>query len=170
LDDADKKMTRRSPDRSFVSGLQSDADMPTSKNYSGARYSRRTANSVLLAAVAALLFPRDRVFAEEGAYHLRPFRVNIPQAKIDDIRRRVRDASWPNRFDADDWRYGTNWDYMKDLAKYWVEKFEWRKAEANLNRYPQFLAPVGDYEMRWTVVSTSGDEGRKPTRAEVRAL
>jgi len=89
---------------------------------------------------------------------LKPFRVNVPQARIDDIRKRVRDAKWPDRLDANDWRYGTNWDYMKDLAKYWVARFDWRKAEAKLNRYPQFLAHVGDYHIHFYYVN-----GRGPT-------
>jgi len=123
--------------------------MPTSNDKLAARYSRRTASSMFLAAVGSLLLPRRTAIAESSASPLRPFRVNVPQAKIDDIREQVRDARWPDRLDADDWRYGTNWDYMKDLAKYWVEKFDWRKAEANLNRYPQFLAHVGDYDIQF---------------------
>jgi pimeloyl-ACP methyl ester carboxylesterase len=82
--------------------------------------------------------------------------VDIPQATIDRIINRVRDAEWPDRLDATDWRYGTNWDYMRALAKYWVEQFDWRKAEANLNRYPQFLARVGDYDIHFYHVKGRG--------------
>jgi hypothetical protein len=71
----------------------------------------------------------------------------------------VREAKWPDRLDTSDWRYGTNWDYMKALAKYWVEQYDWRKAEANLNRYPQFLAHVGDYDIHFYHV-----KGRGPRR------
>ena len=80
---------------------------------------------------------------------LRPFRVDIPQSTIDRILNRVRDTQWPDRLDASDWRYGANWDYMKALARYWGEQFDWRKAEENLNRYPQFLARVGDYDIHF---------------------
>jgi pimeloyl-ACP methyl ester carboxylesterase len=45
---------------------------------------------------------------------------------------------------------------MKELADYWVEKFDWRKAEANLNRYPQFLAHVGDYDIHFYYVKGRG--------------
>jgi microsomal epoxide hydrolase len=114
------------------------------------------ASLMLLGAAGSLLLPRQRVFAESTLPGLRPFRVNVPQAKIDDIRKRVRDARWPDRLDADDWRYGTNWDYMKELARYWVEKFDWRKAEASLNRYPQFLAHVGDYDIHFYCVKGRG--------------
>ena len=78
-----------------------------------------------------------------------PFRVNIPQATINRILRRIREARFPDRIDVADWSYGANWDYMKSLAQYWTAKFDWRKAEANLNRYPQFIARVEDFDIHF---------------------
>jgi len=86
----------------------------------------------------------------------RPFRVNIPSTVIDRILNRVRDTRLPDRLDASDWRYGADWDYMKSLAAYWTSQFDWRKAEANLNRYPQFQARVGDYDIHFYHVKGSG--------------
>lgn len=130
--------------------------MPSSNNKLIARYSRRTAGSMIFGTIGSLLLPQHSVFAESSASRLKPFRVNIPQAKIDHIIKRVREAEWPERLDSDDWRYGANWDYMRSLAKYWVEQFDWRKAEANLNRYPQFLARVGDYDIHFYYVKGRG--------------
>jgi epoxide hydrolase len=79
----------------------------------------------------------------------RPFRVDIPQATIKRILTRVRETRLPDRIDTADWSYGVNWDYMRSLAEYWATKFDWRKAEANLNRYPQFLARVEDYDIHF---------------------
>jgi hypothetical protein len=73
-----------------------------------ARYSRRTVGSMIFGTIGSLLLPQHSVFAESSASRLKPFRVDVPQAKIDEIRKRVRDARWPARLDADDWRYGTN--------------------------------------------------------------
>src|SRR5437867_2858433 len=73
---------------------------------------------------------------------VRPFKVDVPQAVIKRILSRVRSARLPDRLDSSDWRYGANWDYMKSLAAYWVTQFDWKKAQANLNRYPQYLARV----------------------------
>ena len=88
----------------------------------------------------------------------RPFRVDIPQAKIDRILTRVREAEWPDRLDAPDLRYGVSWDYMKALAEYWTEHFDWRKSEANLNRYPQFIARVEDYDIHFYHVKGRGSK------------
>jgi len=116
--------------------------------------SRRALNTMLLA-TAASSFVGQRNAVAEGAGPV-PFRVDIPQATIDRILSRVREAQWPDRLDATDWRYGANWDYMKALSEYWIKQFDWRKAEANLNRYPQFLARVGDYDIHFYHVTGRG--------------
>jgi microsomal epoxide hydrolase len=111
---------------------------------------------MLLAAASGPLLTPAPLHAEDAPSGARPFRVEIPQARIDRILARVRDAEWPDRLDAPDTRYGVNWDYMKALAKYWTERFDWRKAEANLNRYPQFLARIGDYDVHFYYVKGRG--------------
>jgi epoxide hydrolase len=108
---------------------------------------------MLLAAIGAPFLTPKHLKAQEAP---RPFRIDIPQATIDRIVNRVRDAQGPDRIDASDWRFGANWDYMKALAQYWVEKYDWRKAEANLNRYPQFLARVGDFDIHFYHVKGRG--------------
>ena len=86
----------------------------------------------------------------------RPFHVEVPPATIKRILTRVREARLPDRIDAADWSYGVNWDYMRSLAEYWATKFDWRKAEANLNRYPQFLARVEDFDIHFYHVRGRG--------------
>jgi microsomal epoxide hydrolase len=85
--------------------------------------------------------------------------VDVPQATINRIIDRVKQGRLPDRLDAPDWRYGANWSYMKSLVDYWVRQFDWKKAQANLNRYPQFLARVADYDVHFYYVK---GEGPKP--------
>jgi hypothetical protein len=85
----------------------------------------------------------------------RPFRVAIPKHTIDRILARVREARWPDRLDGG-WQYGVNWDYMKELAGYWTTRFDWRKAEARLNAYPQFMARVEDFDIHYYHVRGRG--------------
>ena len=87
---------------------------------------------------------------------LRPFKIDIPQNRINRILARVKSTRLPDRLDAPDWRYGANWDYMKSLTEYWVTKYDWKKAEAKLNRYPQFLARVEDYDIHFYHVKGKG--------------
>jgi pimeloyl-ACP methyl ester carboxylesterase len=71
---------------------------------------RRTLNAMLLAAASFPLLSQGQLYAQASSTP-RPFRVDIPQAKIDRILARVRDAEWPDRLDAPDLRYGVSWDY-----------------------------------------------------------
>jgi pimeloyl-ACP methyl ester carboxylesterase len=105
----------------------------------------------VLGALALPLAPQ--VFGQKSAPQ--PFRVAIPQPTIDRILSRVRDARWPDRLDGA-WQYGASWDYMKGLAGYWATRYDWRKQEARLNAYPQFLARVEDYEIHFYHVRGRG--------------
>lgn len=94
--------------------------------------------------------------ASDSAPAIHPFRVDVSKTTIDRILCRVRDAQFPDKLDGNDWRYGTDWDYMKALARYWAREYDWRKAEDYLNRYPQFLARVGDYDIHFYHVKGRG--------------
>jgi pimeloyl-ACP methyl ester carboxylesterase len=88
---------------------------------------------------------------------LKPFKVDIPQTVINRILARVKSARLPDRIDGTrDWSYGANWDYMKSLADYWTTQFDWKKAQANLNRYPQFTTRVEDYDIHFYYVKGKG--------------
>jgi len=86
----------------------------------------------------------------------RSFKVDIPQATINRILTRVKNTRLPDRLEAPDWRYGANWDYVKALAEYWATKYDWKKSQANLNRYPQFVARVEDYDIHFYHVKGQG--------------
>jgi epoxide hydrolase len=87
---------------------------------------------------------------------IHPFRVAIRQEVIDGILTRVRRAHWPDRLEGDGWQYGVDWNYMRELADYWTSRFDWRKAEAKLNAFPQFRARVDDFDIHFYHVRGRG--------------
>lgn len=115
--------------------------------------SQDTSRRALLRMAGPLGLP---LLAQGGRTRVRPFQVKVPPAVIRRILTRVREARWPDRLDATDWRYGVDWDYMKALATYWTAQYDWPRAEAALNRYPQFLAGVGDFEIHFYHVRGHG--------------
>jgi pimeloyl-ACP methyl ester carboxylesterase len=125
-------------------------------SYLTGNLSRRAVLETLLGAGTVPLLAATRADAQAPGSPLRQFRVDIPQATIDRILNRVRETRWPERLETNDWRYGANWDYMRALAEYWTARFDWRKAEANLNRYPQFLSRVGDFDIHFYHVKGRG--------------
>ena len=86
----------------------------------------------------------------------RPFHVAVPQKKIDQILRRVRETRFPDRLDTNDWSYGANWDYMRQLTDYWVKGYDWRKTETRMNSFPQFMANIEGYDIHFFHVRGKG--------------
>ena len=73
---------------------------------------------------------------------LRPFRVDIPQADLDDLRDRLARTRWPQALPGPGWSRGVPQEYLRALVAYWAGGFDWRAQEAQLNAYPQFTTEV----------------------------
>ncbi|GAA2597168.1 alpha/beta fold hydrolase [Actinomadura fulvescens] len=73
---------------------------------------------------------------------MQSFRVTIPEAALDDLRRRLADVRWPEALPVAGWDRGVPIDYLKDLAEYWRASYDWRAAEARLNEFPQFTTTL----------------------------
>ena len=86
-----------------------------------------------------------------------PFEIDIDHAVIDKILTRVRDYEWHEEPSGGGWAYGANLDFMKELAAYWVDEFDWAKAESGLNRFPQFKATIDGTDIHYLHEKGSGD-------------
>ncbi|WP_158883606.1 epoxide hydrolase family protein [Amycolatopsis anabasis] len=73
---------------------------------------------------------------------MQPFRIEIPQAALDDLHRRIADTRWPVESPGDGWSRGVPLGYLKELAEYWRTTFDWRATERRMNRYPQFTTQI----------------------------
>ena len=73
---------------------------------------------------------------------IRPFRIDVPQAQLDDLADRLRRALWPNELPGVGDAYGVQADRVRALAQYWLDEFDWRALEAKLNAYPQFTTQI----------------------------
>ncbi|WP_407560144.1 epoxide hydrolase family protein [Streptomyces sp. 184] len=73
---------------------------------------------------------------------IRPFRVSIPDGDLDDLRNRLDRTRWPDELPGVGWAYGVPRDYLRELAHYWRHEYDWRAAEARLNRWPQFMTTI----------------------------
>jgi pimeloyl-ACP methyl ester carboxylesterase len=80
---------------------------------------------------------------------IRPFQVHIPQADLDDLRRRVLATKWPDREIVKDESQGVQLATMQALAKYWATDYDWRKIEAKLNSYPQFITNIDGLDIHF---------------------
>lgn len=90
---------------------------------------------------------------------VRPFRVEIPQADVDDLRHRLDRTRWNTGVRGlDGWSRGVPADYLKELAAYWAEGFDWRGAEARLNGFPQYVTEIDGQDIHFVHVRSDRAE------------
>jgi pimeloyl-ACP methyl ester carboxylesterase len=71
-----------------------------------------------------------------------PFRIDVPEAELADLRRRLRETRWPEREPVADWSQGVPLGYLRELCQYWADGYDWRATETRLNSLPQFRTVI----------------------------
>src|SRR6478672_6973250 len=79
----------------------------------------------------------------------RPFSVHVADEVLVDLRERLARVRWPDEIPGAGWEYGSDLAYMKELAAYWRERYDWRAHEARLNEFRQFTVPLGGIELHF---------------------
>jgi pimeloyl-ACP methyl ester carboxylesterase len=80
---------------------------------------------------------------------VRPFQVNVPEAELTDLRRRIDATRWPERETVTDHSQGVPLATMQKLARYWATEYDWRKVEARLNAHPQFMTKIDGLDIHF---------------------
>ncbi|MFC7535174.1 epoxide hydrolase family protein [Actinoplanes sp. GCM10030250] len=86
---------------------------------------------------------------------MRPFRIEIPEADVQDLRDRLARTRWTPEIPGQGWQRGVPVDYLRELAAYWAGGFDWRAAEARLNEMPQFLTEVDGQTLHFAHVRSA---------------
>jgi pimeloyl-ACP methyl ester carboxylesterase len=73
---------------------------------------------------------------------IRPFHVDVPEAELTELRRRINATKWPERETVTDGSQGVQLETIQALARYWATDYNWRKCEAKLNAFPQFITEI----------------------------
>jgi len=73
---------------------------------------------------------------------VRPFRVNVPEEALSDLRGRIKATRWPDKETVTDQSQGAQLAKLQELVRYWGSGYDWRKAEAQLNALPQFMTNI----------------------------
>jgi pimeloyl-ACP methyl ester carboxylesterase len=84
-----------------------------------------------------------------GDTSMRPFEFHAPDAALTDLRRRIAATKWPERETVTDASQGVRLATMRSLARYWETRHDWRKAEARLNSYPQFVTKIDGLDIHF---------------------
>ncbi|MEU7135962.1 epoxide hydrolase family protein [Streptomyces sp. NPDC046261] len=73
---------------------------------------------------------------------IRPFRIDVPQAQLDDLHTRLAATRWPDELPGTGWSRGVPLGYLKDLAEHWRTAYDWRTHEAELNTHAQYMTTI----------------------------
>jgi pimeloyl-ACP methyl ester carboxylesterase len=87
-----------------------------------------------------------------GTTAVRPFRVEVPEAEVAELRRRVASARWPSRELVEDRSQGVQSATIQSLARYWAGEYDWRACEARLNALPQFTTRIDGVDVHFVHV------------------
>ena len=96
------------------------------------------------------------------ATEIRPFRVQVPQADLDDLTDRLAGTRWPDELPGVGWTRGVPLGYLEELAAYWRSSYDWRAQEGRLNGFPQFTTTIDGQTIHFL-------HARSPTRGPTAA-
>ena len=96
-----------------------------------------------------------------GSTDIRPFRVEIPQADLDDLQERLARTRLPQPAPGDDWTYGTPNHYLRETVEFWKDEFDWRTVEERINAFPQYLTDIDGQTVHFLHVP-SAEENATP--------
>lgn len=80
---------------------------------------------------------------------LRPFRIDIPQADLDELRERLARTRWTRGLPGEGWSRGVPLAHLRELADYWQHGYDWRRHEARLNEFPQFMTEIDGQDIHF---------------------
>ena len=109
---------------------------------------------IAMATTSSVTLSSTPAAAENNDTAIRPFRVNIPEKELVELRKRIAAARWPSKELVGDRSQGVQLATLKALAHYWATDYDWRKAEAKLNSYPQFVTKIDGVDIHFIHVKS----------------
>ncbi|XVS67610.1 epoxide hydrolase family protein [Actinosynnema sp. CA-299493] len=88
---------------------------------------------------------------------IRPFRIDVPQADLDDLDERLARTRLPRPAPTDDWQYGTPNSYLSETVDYWRTKFDWSAQEARMNEFPHHITEIDGQNVHFIHVPSKED-------------
>jgi len=101
------------------------------------------------AAVAASSLVPTRAHAAAASDAIRQFNIDVPEAELTELRRRINETRWPERETVMDESQGVPLAMIQELARYWGTDYDWRKCEAKLNALPQFMTEIDGLDIHF---------------------
>ena len=101
------------------------------------------------AAIPVVAGDRSGPVTREDGNAIRPFRVNVPKETLAELRRRLADTRWPDKETVPDRSQGAQLANLQELVRYWATDYDWQKAEAKVNAFPQFMTSIDGVDIHF---------------------
>jgi len=85
---------------------------------------------------------------------IKPFKISVAEEQLDDLKRRLSNTRWPERETVNDWSQGIPLDYLENICEYWRNEYDWRRCEAEINQYPQFITEIDGLDIHFLHVQS----------------
>jgi hypothetical protein len=109
---------------------------------------------IVFGAMTCLALSSTPAAPENTDTTIRPFRVNVPDADLADLKRRLTTTRWPTKELVEDRSQGVQLATLKELVRYWSTDYDWRKAETKLNAFPQFVTKIDGVDIHFIHVKS----------------
>jgi pimeloyl-ACP methyl ester carboxylesterase len=117
--------------------------------YALSSHSARRVGLSLLTLMAVGVMTAKSAAADSGETGVRPFRANVAASDLADLRRRLTATRWPDKETVEDDAQGAQLAKLQKLVGYWGSDYDWRRAEASLNAYPQFVTKIDGVDIHF---------------------
>jgi hypothetical protein len=98
------------------------------------------------------------VASPASSTEIRPFRVDVPDEALQDLRRRIAATNWPEKETVGDDSQGVPLAMVQGLARHWATDYDWRACEARLNRLPQFVTEIDGLDIHFIHVRSKHED------------
>ena len=90
--------------------------------------------------------------------NITPFQIAIPDSELDDLKSRLANARWPEKETPEDWSQGIPLAYTRDVVDYWLNSYDWRRAEAQINGFEQFTTEIDGLDIHFLHVRSPHEQ------------
>ena len=109
----------------------------------------QTKDQIEIAPRVASRGDRSGTVTKKGPNAIRPFHVNVPEAELTELRRRINATKWPERETVTDASQGVQLATIQALVRYWTTEYDWRKIEAKMDALPQFITEIDGLDIHF---------------------
>ena len=92
---------------------------------------------------------------------IKKYKISVPKSTLNEIYKKVRNFPWSAAQNMNGWEYGTNLKYLKNISKYWIKKYNWKKFENKINSFKNYKTKVEDINLHF-IFEKSKNPNSKP--------